>query len=188
MLPFLEFVVFVAASSAMKKRTSAKHTEPASQRPKNAVKEDSVSVRKSDEVYADVSAKEMDKRVVFRWRTAFLALFTVRLVSAIALPVADCDETFNYWEPSHFLLYGYGLQTWEYRFNFPLYFLFPPHLNCIFGGNFDFTFSPVYALRPYIYVAIHATIGHVVSLFAMDKVLLLNLKFHLLRHIARLKH
>ena len=112
----------------MKKRTSAKHTEPASQRPKDAVK-DAVSVRKSDEVYADVSAKEMDKRVVFRWRTAFLALFTVRLVSAIALPVADCDETFNYWEPSHFLLYGYGLQTWEYRFNFPLSFfiqrLFP---------------------------------------------------------------
>jgi alpha-1,2-mannosyltransferase len=29
--------------------------------------------------------------------------------------VSDCDETFNYWEPSHYMLYGWGFQTWEYR-------------------------------------------------------------------------
>ena len=44
-------------------------------------------------------------------------------------PVQDCDETFNYWEPTHYLLHGYGLQTWEY--------------------------SPVYALRSWLYVWLH---------------------------------
>ncbi|CBH11606.1 Alg9-like mannosyltransferase, putative [Trypanosoma brucei gambiense DAL972] len=29
------------------------------------------------------------------------------------LPIADCDETFNFLEPMHFLMYGSGLQTWE---------------------------------------------------------------------------
>ena len=29
--------------------------------------------------------------------------------------IHDCDEVYNYWEPLHYLLYGYGKQTWEYR-------------------------------------------------------------------------
>lgn len=32
----------------------------------------------------------------------------------------DCDETFNYWEVVHFLLYGNGFQTWEYANQFAL--------------------------------------------------------------------
>ena len=46
---------------------------------------------------------------------AFSVLITVRLLSAVYNLVADCDETFNYWEPTHYLMYGYGFQTWEYR-------------------------------------------------------------------------
>jgi alpha-1,2-mannosyltransferase len=42
-------------------------------------------------------------------------LATIRLLSALYNLVADCDETFNYWEPTHYLMYGYGFQTWEYR-------------------------------------------------------------------------
>ena len=38
----------------------------------------------------------------------------MRLVCALVAPISDCDETFNYWEPTHYLLYGRGLQTWEY--------------------------------------------------------------------------
>ncbi|KAL1518698.1 hypothetical protein AB1Y20_002985 [Prymnesium parvum] len=57
-------------------------------------------------------------------------LLLVRLAAALLSPIADCDETFNYWEPMHFLLYGEGLQTWEY--------------------------SPAYALRSYAYLALHA--------------------------------
>eukprot|EP00899_Mesostigma_viride_P024385 jgi/Mesvir1/5130/Mv15282-RA.1 len=44
--------------------------------------------------------------------------------------IHDCDETFNYWEPLHNVLYGHGLQTWEY--------------------------SAQYALRSYLYLLLHA--------------------------------
>ncbi|CAN8062745.1 unnamed protein product [Agarophyton chilense] len=43
-----------------------------------------------------------------------IILIFIRTQGAFSSPIADCDETFNYWEPLHFLLYGYGLQTWEY--------------------------------------------------------------------------
>ncbi|XP_014240133.1 alpha-1,2-mannosyltransferase ALG9 isoform X1 [Cimex lectularius] len=65
--------------------------------------------------------------------TAFKVLLSARIVAAIWSHITDCDETFNYWEPSfvflyqgHYLLYGKGLQTWEY--------------------------SPKYALRSYTYL------------------------------------
>ncbi len=44
-----------------------------------------------------------------------LSLLAVRLLSAAVNTVHDCDEVFNYWEPLHFVLHGYGLQTWENR-------------------------------------------------------------------------
>lgn len=65
--------------------------------------------------------------------TAFKALLSARIVAAIWSHISDCDETFNYWEPSHFLLYGKGLQTWEY--------------------------SPVYALRSYTYLLLQLLPG-----------------------------
>lgn len=30
------------------------------------------------------------------------------------MPLMDCDEVYNYWEPLHFLLFQTGFQTWEY--------------------------------------------------------------------------
>ena len=42
-------------------------------------------------------------------------LLIARGLSASHNLVHDCDEVFNYWEPLHYLLYGYGFQTWEYR-------------------------------------------------------------------------
>ena len=45
----------------------------------------------------------------------FLCLLVPRLLSALFNIIHDCDEVFNYWEPLHFLLYGHGMQTWEYR-------------------------------------------------------------------------
>jgi alpha-1,2-mannosyltransferase len=62
---------------------------------------------------------------------ALLALLiAVRVAGALLTPIADCDEVFNYWEPVHFVLYGSGLQTWEY--------------------------APKFALRSYVYVLLHA--------------------------------
>lgn len=51
---------------------------------------------------------------------AFAAISAVRLLTAVILPVADCDEVFNYFEPAHFLLTGYGKQTWEYASQYAL--------------------------------------------------------------------
>lgn len=47
--------------------------------------------------------------------------------------ISDCDETFNYWEPLHYLMFNRGLQTWEY--------------------------DPKYALRSYAYLLIHGVPG-----------------------------
>lgn len=46
----------------------------------------------------------------------FFILLFPRLLSAIINPMQDCDEVYNYWEPTHLVLYGYGFQTWEYRY------------------------------------------------------------------------
>ncbi len=51
---------------------------------------------------------------------AVMLLFAVRILGAVLVPVADCDEVFNYWEPLHYLLYGSGMQTWEYSPDFAL--------------------------------------------------------------------
>lgn len=60
---------------------------------------------------------------------AFKAFLSARICAALWAHIADCDETFNYWEPLHYLVYGQGLQTWEY--------------------------SPEFALRSYTYLLIH---------------------------------
>ena len=61
---------------------------------------------------------------------SFLILLTLRTVSVCVNLVWDCDETYNYWEPLHFILFGGGFQTWEY--------------------------SPIYSLRSYAYIFMHA--------------------------------
>ena len=58
------------------------------------------------------------------------ALLTVRIVGALATSIGDCDEVFNYWEPTHHVVFGGGMQTWEY--------------------------APRFALRSYVYVLLHA--------------------------------
>lgn len=67
------------------------------------------------------------------------ALFaSVSITAAVTAPILDCDEVFNYWEPAHYLTHRYGLQTWEY--------------------------SPEYAIRSWLYIAIHAVPGKIASL------------------------
>ncbi|KAK2768227.1 mannosyltransferase [Arachnomyces sp. PD_36] len=73
----------------------------------------------------------------------YLCLLTNVLAASLA-PIQDCDEVFNYWEPTHFLSHGYGLQTWEY--------------------------SPEYSIRSWFYVLLHAVIGKGASIFSRAKV------------------
>ncbi|XP_005091450.1 alpha-1,2-mannosyltransferase ALG9 [Aplysia californica] len=61
--------------------------------------------------------------------TAFKLLMSARLCAALWSVVSDCDETYNYWEPAHYLHTGKGFQTWEY--------------------------SPAYAIRSYAYILLH---------------------------------
>jgi alpha-1,2-mannosyltransferase len=62
--------------------------------------------------------------------TAFLIFLAPHVLSAFLAPIQDCDEVFNYWEPTHFLAHGAGLQTWEY--------------------------SPAHSIRSWAYAALHA--------------------------------
>ncbi|KAK9719431.1 mannosyltransferase [Basidiobolus ranarum] len=69
--------------------------------------------------------------------------FMVRALGAITSIISDCDETYNYWEPTHYLQYGSGLQTWEY--------------------------SPIYAIRSWAYIGIHAIVGKFFELIIAKK-------------------
>ncbi|XP_054707313.1 alpha-1,2-mannosyltransferase ALG9-like [Uloborus diversus] len=69
--------------------------------------------------------------------TAFKVLLSARLCAAVWSNISDCDEVFNYWEPMHYLLYGEGFQTWEY--------------------------SPLYAIRSYAYLWVHALPSYLYS-------------------------
>ncbi|XP_015748741.1 PREDICTED: alpha-1,2-mannosyltransferase ALG9-like [Acropora digitifera] len=86
--------------------------------------------------------------------TIFKLLLSARLCSAFLSNLSDCDETFNYWEPMHYLMFGSGFQTWEY--------------------------SPKYAIRSYAYVLLHTIPGKLqVHLFEANKILV----FYFLRFV-----
>ena len=65
-------------------------------------------------------------------------------LAALYAPIQDCDETFNYWEPLHYLNHGYGLQTWEY--------------------------SPQFSIRSWAYIVLHAIPAKIVGLVTGSKV------------------
>lgn len=62
--------------------------------------------------------------------SGLILLTMVRVLGAVFGVMSDCDEAYNYWEPLHYMMYGRGLQTWEY--------------------------SPKYALRSYAYLLPYA--------------------------------
>ncbi|THY43955.1 hypothetical protein D6C77_07041 [Aureobasidium pullulans] len=85
---------------------------------------------------------------------AFYILAAAHALAALYFPIQDCDEVYNYYEPTHYLTDGYGKQTWEY--------------------------SPDYAIRSWAYVTLHAfVIGlrRVIPIWGLPKVW----KFYFLR-------
>lgn len=88
-------------------------------------------------------------------QTAFYIFLASHLLSALYSPIQDCDEVFNYWEPTHYLTHGHAFQTWEY--------------------------SPDFAIRSWTYAGLHAIITKSASIlslvFSSSKVL----EFYLLR-------
>ncbi|RFU30567.1 hypothetical protein B7463_g5782, partial [Scytalidium lignicola] len=65
--------------------------------------------------------------------SALYVFFIANIIAATYAPIQDCDEIFNYWEPTHYIVHGYGLETWEY--------------------------SPEYSIRSWAYVMFHAIIA-----------------------------
>ncbi|EEQ32023.1 mannosyltransferase [Microsporum canis] len=72
----------------------------------------------------------------------YLCLLSNTLAAALS-PIQDCDEVYNYWEPTHYMTHGYGLQTWEY--------------------------SPEYSIRSWLYITLHSSIAKILGLFARTK-------------------
>jgi alpha-1,2-mannosyltransferase len=114
--------VLVASSAAASAPAAAAHK----QRHEPSAAASSPSTSSSSSPAARPSSRA---RVLPLW-FCFGVILAARVASALLSPIADCDEVFNYWEPVHYLLFGSGLQTWEY--------------------------SPAFALRSYLYLVLHA--------------------------------
>jgi alpha-1,2-mannosyltransferase len=70
---------------------------------------------------ASASASAASAPAVSVWKHLWIPLYIIcRIYLANRMPVTDCDEVYNYWEPLHFLLYKKGLQTWEYANEYAL--------------------------------------------------------------------
>lgn len=76
-------------------------------------------------------------------KLVFTIFFVSNLLAALYTPIQDCDEVFNYWEPTHYLNHRYGLQTWEY--------------------------APEFSVRSWLYIVIHAVVGKFGSLLSPKK-------------------
>lgn len=74
---------------------------------------------------------------------AFIVFSLVNLLAAFYAPIQDCDEIYNYWEPTHYLNHHFGLQTWEY--------------------------APEFSVRSWLYIALHAVIGKLASFISSKK-------------------
>ena len=110
---------------------------------------DDVSTDAMNEIRDDAKRAQMDARQTpsNTFKRAFLILLVSRIASASLNLIHDCDETYNFWEPLHYLVNGVGLQTWEH--------------------------SPTFGLRSYFYLSLHYAIAKPVSLlvqslFAVD--------------------
>jgi len=90
----------------------------------------------------------------------FYLLVLLRIFAAVYSPISDCDETFNYWEPCSYVLFGKGFQTWEY--------------------------SPDFTIRSYSYILPHVFIGLVGRFFALDKIFGRHALFYFIRLVLGL--
>eukprot|EP00897_Mesotaenium_endlicherianum_P001191 jgi/Mesen1/11072/ME000099S10512 len=98
------------------------------------------------------------ERSGYPWSYAFFVLLLVRMISVKYNIIHDCDETFNYWEPLHYLLYGTGLQTWEYSAEFGLRSYLYLLLHKLVAGPAAFIFGDGSG-KVYVFYAVRAALG-----------------------------
>jgi len=78
-----------------------------------------------------------DAPILNSFFTLFFIILIPRFLAANRAPISDCDETFNFWEAVHHLLFRGGQQTWEQ--------------------------TPQFALRSWLYAAVHAAVFQIVG-------------------------
>lgn len=91
----------------------------------------------------------------FDWKL-FVVLAVINFAAVVLNHIDDTDETYGYWEPLHYLLYGKGMQTWEY--------------------------DPVFAIRSYAFIFPLFLVGNVLRKLGVEKIAL----FYCLRGIIGL--
>jgi alpha-1,2-mannosyltransferase len=80
---------------------------------------------------------------VGKFEVLFALFLCVNLIATQVNHIDDTDETYGYWEPLHYLLWGRGMQTWEY--------------------------APEYAIRTYAFIVPFWCLGYVISQFVASK-------------------
>ena len=123
---------------------------------------------------ATQAAARAESRADWPGAACVVSLLAVRLASAALNSVHDCDEVYNYWEPLHNLLHGFGLQTWENRC--------APAAQRRAGRALRPSRSPQFALRSYLYLLLHALFAAPASL-ALGANSGKRLAFHVLRGV-----
>ena len=115
---------------------------------RGATPDDKVTMRSSPS-----SNTEKNRSVELTSVAAFCVFLCANLLASAYAPIQDCDEVFNYWEPTHYIAHGFGLQTWEY--------------------------SPEYAIRSWLYALIHAIPSRIAAIFVPNKAL----EFYIVRGV-----
>ena len=102
-------------------------------------------------------------------------LLIARMISVFLAPIPDCDETFNFWEPTHYLSHSFGERTWEYDPTFALRsFLFLLPLSCVSSVLYAVFQIP----RVYIFFILRSIIA--LLIFQCDRLLSSESAFSLL--------
>ncbi|KAJ8326593.1 mannosyltransferase [Batrachochytrium dendrobatidis] len=127
--------------TAISRRRKAPHSRPSTKKHSPVPEHDLDSVdtrqsknRRPKTTLFTAGLSTLDTTLVWTpsFSDAIKAIAFVRMLAGIYSNIQDCDEVFNYWEPTHYLQYGTALQTWEY--------------------------APQYAIRSWAYITFHAII------------------------------
>lgn len=90
------------------------------------------------------NSKSNPRQFFISQRATFTIFLLVHLLAAFYAPIQDCDEVYNYWEPTHYLNHHFGFQTWEY--------------------------APQFSIRSWLYIFVHAIIGKLASFISSEKI------------------
>ena len=61
---------------------------------------------------------------IFSELSLFILFSTISIIGLTLNHIDDTDEVYGYYEPLHYLLYGKGMQTWEYSPKYAIRYFF----------------------------------------------------------------